>query len=338
MSSQPSLFPTYLKELQAEGAKQKRLRVKELVQVDFLQSFEKEWIEGLAEVENILKYLQKHPTTINVFKGRQLIKPENLLNIQKDWISLCSKYTGMEQEFFKPYWVPIEPDSLDFFIDLSNKKLPVIESSFYFIEPMQYMKIVLLENGVDLMKHTINAKPWHVISYAEKSRQQQLIVAQKPALVYAGKIEVEPPNAYDIFHESEPEEGAEKGVFLRKKNEVKCTIVRTEIASLLPYDSAITIEEIKFKGPKYLIPDKVKCVRDLVYFLRTCTNGSGNKDNVKSYKVNFTNAGKSYMSFKNDVFILHHEDQTILDGFEKNYRAYYVEERNADQAIMNESN
>ncbi len=126
-------------------------------------------------------------------------------------------------------------------------------------------------------------------------------------------------------------------MFLRKENEVKCTVVRAQIASLLPYDLAVTIEEIKFKGPKYLIPDKVKCVRDLVYFLRCCEECNYNGNKVQRYKVNFTNAGTSYLVFKNDEFVLHHENKTILDDFEKNYRAYYVKERNAEEAIMHPS-
>lgn len=179
MTDQYSLFPTYLKELQTEAEEKKRKRLEELQQIDFLKSFEKEWIEGFAEVEAILNYLEKNPATVNILRGKKLHTSEDLLKIQKDWISLCGKYTGMEKDFFKPYWVPICSTSLDFFIDLSDKNMPVIESVFYFIEPMQYMKIVLTDNASDLIKHNVKAKSWFVISYQEKMRQQKLITSQR---------------------------------------------------------------------------------------------------------------------------------------------------------------
>lgn len=179
MTDQYSLFPTYLKELQTDAEEKKRKRLEVLHQVDFLKTFEKEWIEGFIEVEAILKYLEKNPATINIFRGKKLNKSEDLLKIQKDWISLCGKYTAMEKDFFKPYWAPIFPDSLDFYIDLSDKNLPVIESLFYFLEPNQYMRIVLSEKATDLMKNNVKIKPWYVISYAEKTRQQKLITSQR---------------------------------------------------------------------------------------------------------------------------------------------------------------
>lgn len=178
MVDQYSLFPAYIKELQTEADEKKRIRLDELQTMDFLKTFEKEWIKRFLSVEDILMYLQKNPATINMFRGMKFNKTEDLLEVQKEWISLCSKFSGMEKNFFKPYWVPVFSDSMDFFIDLSDKNLPVIESIFYFIEPAQYMKIVLLKKGKDLMKNNLKIKPWYVISYAEKLRQQKIITSQ----------------------------------------------------------------------------------------------------------------------------------------------------------------
>ena len=45
MNLQTSLFPTSFKELKEELVEKKRARFKELKQMDFLESFEKDWIK-----------------------------------------------------------------------------------------------------------------------------------------------------------------------------------------------------------------------------------------------------------------------------------------------------
>lgn len=185
MSDQYSLFPTYLKELKTEAADKKRLRVEELKQVDFLKDFDADWIERFADMEQILKYLRTYPELAKVFKGDEFVKPEDLLKNQEEWMSLCSKYTGMEKDFFKPHWVPLVSGSYDFFFDLSDKDLPVFETSFYFLEPNQYLIYLLFEKATDLMKaaeNGLNKADFFALRLKRINEQSELIQKQREQL------------------------------------------------------------------------------------------------------------------------------------------------------------
>jgi hypothetical protein len=152
MAYQPSLFPNYLTELQTEAAEKKRVRIEELNYVDFLKDFDKDWIERFADVETILEQLHQFPATVRAFKEGELAKPGDLLESLRAWVSLYRQYTGMEKDFFKPYWVPFLKDSMDVFIDLSDKDLPVFETPYYFIGTQKYIKLDLFKSAKDLLK------------------------------------------------------------------------------------------------------------------------------------------------------------------------------------------
>jgi hypothetical protein len=80
-----------------------------------------------------------------------LLYSDELIQSQKDWLSICSKYEGMEKDFFQPYWVPIQKKSLDYFIDLSNKNYPIFKIGFVFFEPYSYERINLFSSINDLL-------------------------------------------------------------------------------------------------------------------------------------------------------------------------------------------
>jgi hypothetical protein len=62
--------------------------------------------------------------------------------IQEEWVWLVSRFESeIEKDFFKPYWVPTKPDSLDFFIDLSDEYPTEFEAHYMFYEPYEWYKI-----------------------------------------------------------------------------------------------------------------------------------------------------------------------------------------------------
>jgi hypothetical protein len=119
-------------------------------------SFEKdpffmEWEKQLKAVSFILDYLHTYPNVLNQLKLEEVLTSNELFNSQKDWIRICSKYEGMEKEFFKPYWVPIQKSSFDYFIDLSDPNYPIFEISFTFFEPYSYQRMNLFNSISELM-------------------------------------------------------------------------------------------------------------------------------------------------------------------------------------------
>lgn len=122
--------------------------------VDSIKSdnlFFKKWEKQIEDVSFILDFLHTYPKVLKQLEFEDLLSSDDLLKSQIDWVRICSKYEGLEKDFFKPYWVPIQKSSLSFFIDLSNPKYPIFEYSFIFSEPHSYEKMNLFNSINELM-------------------------------------------------------------------------------------------------------------------------------------------------------------------------------------------
>jgi hypothetical protein len=108
--------------------------------------FFREWEKQLKDVSFILDFLHTYPNVLNQLNIEEVLTSYELFNSQKDWVRLYSKYEGMEKEFFKPYWVPIQKSSFDYFIDLSDPNYPIFEISFVFFEPYSYERMNLFNS------------------------------------------------------------------------------------------------------------------------------------------------------------------------------------------------
>lgn len=109
------------------------------------------WESQIKDVSIILDFLHTYPTILSQLEFEDLLTSDELLTSQMDWIGTTSKYQGMEKDFFRPYWVPIQRSSLSYFIDLSNPNYPIFKSSFIFTEPYLYEKMNLFDSINELM-------------------------------------------------------------------------------------------------------------------------------------------------------------------------------------------
>jgi len=84
---------------------------------------------------NTLDSLQLNPNVLKNKKIKALISSNNLDNVINDWHWLLSKLAEdealkVESDFFKPHWIPVEANTYEWFVDLSDDKLPLIEYKF----------------------------------------------------------------------------------------------------------------------------------------------------------------------------------------------------------------
>jgi len=115
-----------------------------------MKEFFEQWEKQLEQVKYILQYLNTYPDMLND-ANIKLISPTDLFFHQSEWVRLCSKFEGLEKEFFKPYWVSID-STYDFFIDMSDRRFPVFEAFYDCIDkPYHWEKKLLCRNISDLM-------------------------------------------------------------------------------------------------------------------------------------------------------------------------------------------
>lgn len=116
-------------------------------------------MKQLNDIQYILQYLHTYPDALSDLKIEDLITPKELDNQYKEWGRLYSKLEDMEKEFFKPYWLPIQRISFDYFIDLSDANYSIIEAFYYYFdEPYSWEKKVLFHSITNLLLADENRK------------------------------------------------------------------------------------------------------------------------------------------------------------------------------------
>jgi len=91
--------------------------------------------QQLNHIANTLDSLQLNPNVLKNKNITALISSNNLDNAINDWHWLLSKLAEdealkVESDFFKPHWIPVEANTYEWFVDLSDDKLPLIEYKF----------------------------------------------------------------------------------------------------------------------------------------------------------------------------------------------------------------
>ena len=110
-------------------------------------SFELE--KELKDCQAILRYLSTYPDVLQKMEINQLLKPEEVHQQLRSWKHVVSQYEGLEKEFYRDYWLPIEFDNFQFFIDLSKPEYPVIETIYLMGEKNsdEYISSILFESA-----------------------------------------------------------------------------------------------------------------------------------------------------------------------------------------------
>lgn len=147
----------------------------------------------------------------------------------------------MDKKFFKPYWIPIEVNSNDYFMDISDDKYPIFEICFFFYEPFKWYKkfistdvrelLLAPDTGLNLKKilDKNNKIRWDQVNEYFKERRR---------LGYEGKIYVKPVDRDEVILE-DPD--SKSGKLEITKSTIKISEVTSLIAELLPASLVIGV-------------------------------------------------------------------------------------------------
>ena len=119
------------------------------------EKFLNEWGMKFNQIPFVLDYISSYPELtmrLNEFKP---LSAKELRASQLEWIALISQLDNqIEREFFKPYWIPIQVDSYDYFIDLSSESLPIFETHYIFFEPYKWCRRYKFKKITDFLLST----------------------------------------------------------------------------------------------------------------------------------------------------------------------------------------
>ena len=275
-------------------------------------SFILEWNAQYLNAKHILCYLNTYPGVLSKVKLADIHNSNSIDSAHQEWLWLISKFTNpIDIEFFKPYFVPIKVDSIDYFIDISDDKYPIFEVHYFFYEPYKWYKQFIVEDitemllaqdtGLDLRK---------VLKENDRKRWTDVdeFFAERKRLGFEGKLFIEPVKKEEFTHESKD---GKLVTFEIKDTFVEVTGVTSIIAGLLPFDLPIKLMKTDdlYYQPK--IPyKKVKFIRDLVFLLRDIGIRG-----VKSYQAEFLDSSNGILIYRNNTFSISHPKREIIDDF-----------------------
>lgn len=111
------------------------------------KSFLDEWGLQFSKISPIIKYISSYPELTSKLKNFKPLAIEDINESQLEWVSLVSLFdNSIEVEFFKPYWVPIQSNSYDYFIDLSSNSFPIFEINYFYPEPYRWDRNIILKD------------------------------------------------------------------------------------------------------------------------------------------------------------------------------------------------
>jgi hypothetical protein len=130
--------------------------------------FINEWSDQFDNIQFILRYLKSYKSKSEKFNRINFTDPNEIEFYQKEWLWLLSRLGNpIEYDFFKPYWIPVENDSYDYFIDLSSSDFPFFSVAYYQNEPYCWYEVPIYDNLSDLMLD-LDKKPYVLDQYFER--------------------------------------------------------------------------------------------------------------------------------------------------------------------------
>ncbi len=273
------------------------------------ESFLHEWKHKFRAISFILKYLATYPELVDKLKMFQPIDSTNIDDSQLEWVSLISQFDHpLEKEFFKPFWVPINQNEYDYFIDLSSETFSLFEIQYLSYEPYRWRKKYLVEDIGDylLLADDPRFKADNLNSEEEKDQiaKINLFLLEQDLSGFDGEIEPSNIKAKDVVND------LIESNYIVTENMVVFKEVFPLVAGIIPENTEIKIDQFvsgynRFKNFK----TRIKNINGLIFLLQTT-----GKYCVDYYTFSFGPEKEGFAEFINNTFTVRHNDQSFIKG------------------------
>lgn len=275
-------------------------------------SFLLEWGDAFDNARHIVRILGKDSESLASLELGEFIEPGRIEELQQDWIGLCGKLLDpVERDFFKPWWVPLEKDSHDVFMDLSDEHFPVFRVEFFFFKPYRWYKEPVVEDISTLLLASERGTDLDELRQSNEEAAREMVdgfFAERKALAFRGELEVKP------LAKNELRSGEKENFLVGQNFNLDCHSVSgiSPLAiGLLPFDLPVTLKEISVaKGSQPSETEGVKCVRDLVYLLRN----AGSR-RITSYFVETRGERVGSFAYLDNELTIANRDRDLVKGF-----------------------
>lgn len=281
------------------------------------ESFLTDWKVNFSKIPSVLKYLSSYPEITEKLDAFEPFNIDYLNDSQLEWVSLVAQFDNpIETDFFKDYWVPIQKDGYDYFIDLSSDSLPLFEVHYFFFEPYRWYKKYIFKDLsqflIDIDKSSFKIENHFKELEYNKWSEINDFFRERDELGFSGKLELDPIEKESLFSEGESSD------FSFQDNCITINGINSVIVGLLPHDCSIKLEN--FKAPYNRdnnVCEKVKNIKALVYLLQSVGILS-----IDSYSIHFDSDKDCRGDYKDNTFKIIHTDGEFLKSLIDKYETY----------------
>lgn len=292
---------------------ERELEAKEILFSNFLLK----WNSQFINIPHILQYISSYRSISEKLDDVNYLSIEELNSSQLEWISLVAQFDNpIEKNFFKDYWVPIQKNGYDYFIDLSSDSLSLFEVHYFFFEPYRWYKNYIYRDLrqflIEIDKSNFDIENHFNELIDNRKTGVNDFFRERDELGSEGKLDLDSIKKDHVFCEGQ------KSDFSLHDNFIVFGCVNSLIVGLLPYDCEITLTE--FTAPDNRngnVCDNVKTIKALVYFLQSVGFLS-----IVSYSVVFNSEKGCRADFKDNAFTIVHDDRGFLKGVIDKYEAF----------------
>jgi len=110
------------------------------------------WLEFFGRAHDGINLIAGFPKSqLWRFHPGEEILLEQRIARQERWINHIAGLEELDQNFFMPYWVPIQENMCEWYIDLSDPAFPVFSAYFFEEEPYGWYKNIISNSLADLI-------------------------------------------------------------------------------------------------------------------------------------------------------------------------------------------
>jgi len=124
-----------------------------------IDKFMADWGDPFRKVHAGLNLISDFsPDQLGKYHPGKALSIEERMARQAEWMRYLSGTEGKERLFYQPWWVPVQEEMFEWYIDISNPDFPVFAPYFCEAEPMQWFRnpisqslsslILLFEGGL----------------------------------------------------------------------------------------------------------------------------------------------------------------------------------------------
>jgi len=270
-----------------------------------------EWKDKYEKLKDVLGYLESYSETLAQIKDFSLVNINDLDREQREWLWLLNRLDNpIDSVFFKPWWIMVNSNEYDQFIDLSSPNIELFQVDYFPFQPYQWFKIPLITDIQQFML-TIDEDKLYMDTVKSNSEQIKLkingeLFVDRIKLGLRGQIDYK---ISDFCRETIVPDNLETDPLIElRDNSILITGINEKAVIILPVNMEVALDEIIYAAKSGSNASEIIENMNALVFLLTKTN----RIPVKSFFLKFVGYPDNYAWFREDTLYISHSDKTVI--------------------------